>query len=649
MRCSHLGAALAATFATVVTLAAPRPGHACGPDFPTALLLDRGTALGQLPAGWFLTEVDHLVSPARAYPVVSDRGPEPDDAGSRERALYERGDYRGVLALPAAQRRHRSTWAAYMLGREGSGRDAIARYRQVRALVDAGFEDTAGLAASSLGQEARLHLGEGDTVTALRLYAEQAALGHPDGGTSLLFVTRDLIDGQREGEVLGDRLGQRLLSIYLATHGAELDPAQAQRLWDALSARPQLDGADQLAAWAYRNGRFEQAAALLRPTVTGPTADWVRAKLALRDGDRAAADRLLARAAAGFSTRATCAGESTTDDGSWLLDLSCSYDRTIARVVGERVVLAIDDGRFAEALALAWGQRRAHPDDAAYVAERLVDVESLRAFVERVAPEPVDGEPTPWGLDEGGLRALLGRRLMRAGRFVEAAPYLPGAYRADAVALATSLAAARSGGDRFDRAAALYAASRLTRRHGLELLGTAHAPDWGLYEGNYDRSSTAEWAVSWEGPDESARWGWHHERGVAELTRLALTAPPRPERFHYRHVAAELADQARQLLPEGSQARRAVRCWSLRYTGAIHDSCDEPDFAAARTYRPPERRYLGPPRAPLWKRLAHRVFGRGADARRHAYASAAGLVALLAVGVGLLVARRRWRRFSPRP
>ena len=102
-------ASLALALATVV---APRPAVACGPDFPPSLLLDRGDTLGTLPDGWFLEEVAYLVQPAHPYPYVADAGPPPADVGTRERALYEAGDYAGVLALPAAQRRHRSTWAA---------------------------------------------------------------------------------------------------------------------------------------------------------------------------------------------------------------------------------------------------------------------------------------------------------------------------------------------------------------------------------------------------------------------------------------------------------------------------------------------------------------------------------------------------------
>jgi hypothetical protein len=206
------GAGIGLAIALAAALAPERPATACGPDFPSSLLGDRGRALAELPEGRFLVEAGELVTPPRPYQVVGDAPVEVDDAGSEERRRYQAGDYAGVLALPAAERQHRSTWAAYMLGRTHGWPEAAASYRQVRALVDAGFADDAGLAASSLGQEARLHLAHGDRVTAVKLYAEQAALGHPDGAPSLLIVARAAIADGAEAALIADPIGQALVA-----------------------------------------------------------------------------------------------------------------------------------------------------------------------------------------------------------------------------------------------------------------------------------------------------------------------------------------------------------------------------------------------------------------------------------------------------
>lgn len=687
----RLAAVLAPALALVTTLA-PRPAAACGPDFPVSLLVDRGDTLGTLPEGWFLTEVGFLVKPAHVYPYVAGAGPTPDDAGSRERALYLAGDHAGVLRLPPAQRRHRSTWAAYMIGRDDH---SIEAYQQVRALVDAGFEDTAGLAASSLGQEARLHLWNGDTVAAIRLYAEQAAVGHPDGGTSLLFVMRDLIAHDREREILADPIGQRLTATYLETRLAELTDAQAGRLWDELIAIDHLEGADQLAAVAYQRGDWDRATALLARAGDTPRARWVAAKLALRAGDRAAADRLLAEAAAGYQARAACdpadggaapaapavaaataddaeaeaadeaeaATDEATDEATADAEAATDADfdsfyapETEAdRIVGERAAVAIIDGDMARALALTWRNRRVHPDDLHHVAERLVTIDELIAFVDAL---PGADRPThdheEWMATPASLRALLGRRLMRVGRFAEAIRYLGPSARGPAIDYAVAMTTARVTLDPIDRAGALYRASRVARRDGLEILGTAHAPDWEFYGAAYDRYTYVEASVL-------------DGRTALELGRMMASAPIHGERYHYRYLAADLAERAADLLPRRSQAFVAALCWSARYirnddpdrVQALYrralrqgppvsmdfpNDCPEPELDRARAVRP----------TPSWARPGHHDQPVRRWLRRHharQWLTGAGAViggaALLLLGLALQ--RRRWRRFAPRP
>ena len=98
------------------------------------------------------------------------------------------------------------------------------------------------------------------------------------------------------------------------------------------------------------------------------------------------------------------------------------------------------------------------------------------------------------------------------------------------------------------RAQALYAQARITRADGLELLGTELAPDNAEWDGSFppqDLPATSK-AVVFVGNGEAAR--------VA-----ASTAQP-DARFHYRYVAADLAQQAAALLPPRSQAYAAVMC-----------------------------------------------------------------------------------------
>jgi hypothetical protein len=672
--------------ATATLLAAPRPARACGPDFPEALLHDRADTLGTLPEGVFMTEVAHLVTPRHRYEYVGD-APVPDDAGSRERALYEAGEWAAVLALPPAQRRHRSVRAAYMLGRES---DDPAAYRRVRALVDAGFEDGAGLALASLGQEARLRLQlHHDPVGAIRLYAEQAALGHPSAGPSLLFVIRELVERGGERPLLRDDVGQRLLATYLATRGLELDEAQADRLWRELASIDRVAGAEQLAAFAYQRGEWARAAAFAARAGDAPMAQWVQAKLALRGGDTATADRLLAAAAEGFRVRNACADDDQPTVAWTDLvpaareDLAleaaaaapgpepdityASYDvheerllcrREHDRLVGERAVIAVGDGRMTDALALTWQLRELHPDDLNYVAERLVTIPELIAFVDALPPAaPGADEPSWWGVDEASLRALLGRRLMRAGRHLEAIAYLPPAQREAALAYGVAMARAAATGDRFERARALYLASRIARRDGLEILGTAGAPDWQFYEAQYDR-------FAWD--DRGLIAG----RGPRELARVLASAPARGQRYHYRYLASDLAEQAADLVPHRSQAYGASLCWAARHVRNVDeprvqtlywramdggryledisfpDGCPEPDFDAARAV--PLTR-AAPPPAVVPARAGFFPPGYGRRWLHRLALLAGGFAVVGLLGLFAAASRRRWRAFAPRP
>lgn len=590
--------------AALVLAAAPPPARACGPDFPIELLGQRPTTIAELEDGVFLELAGALVpAPTARYRVVDDRG-EVDPAGESaiERALYATGAeafhagdhaaaeraFTQLLALPPALRRHRSTWAAYSLGRLRAGADAIAAYRHVRELVAAGFLDEGGLAASSLGQEARLH---DDLVVTVRLYAEQAAHGHAAGATSLLLVARDAVEREAEGALVADPVGRRLLATYLRARGGELTAAQRARLWAALlgpapdpapaGADLPAAGADLLAAAAYRDGDLALARRLARRADDTRLARRVRAKLAVVDGDRAAAAALLA----------------SIDDGGDGGDAP--------RVCGERAILAARDDRFVEAMAHAWAMRAHHPD-VLYLAERVLTIDELIAFVAALPPAD-PGRDGRWRVDPMTLRQLLGRRLLRAGRADEAIPYLAPPHRRAAVAYAGALARGRRAADPLDRAEGLYEASLLARRHGLELLGTAHAPDWEHHDARYDVGAylPAEDPGPWRTP--------------AEVARVAASAPAWSGRYHYRHVASALAEEAADLLPTTSQAFAATLCWSARHVRYVDEDrvealwdryidegpavdfapsfgheCPAPDFARLRAARPR-------PPAPAWQ------------------------------------------------
>ena len=93
------------------------------------------------------------------------------------RAAWEK-----LLARPAGERRLRSTWAAFMLGKAAIEDDpaaAVRWFERTRELAGQGFPDPLGLAESSLGWQARAEMGRKRFDEALKLYLQQEKAGDP--------------------------------------------------------------------------------------------------------------------------------------------------------------------------------------------------------------------------------------------------------------------------------------------------------------------------------------------------------------------------------------------------------------------------------------------------------------------------------------
>lgn len=141
----------------------------------------------------------------------------------------------------------------------------------------------------------------------MQLYASQSRLGSSTGYSSLQQVAGEL--HQLPDESLREQLQhptvQKLLTAYLLSRvGWSFDeqPAYTQRLTQMVldSAAGSLEYADRLAALSYQKGDFTMAKAFLEHAGDGGLAWWVRAKLALRDGDKVQAAAAYAKAAAAF-------------------------------------------------------------------------------------------------------------------------------------------------------------------------------------------------------------------------------------------------------------------------------------------------------------------------------------------------------------
>jgi len=598
-----------------------------------------------------------------------------------EAAVY----FDAIENLPPEQRSIRLVAASYMKGRihqvQGEAEAARAAFRAAREHAEAGAPDPIGLAVASLGEEARVDLAQAGLISpspwpievvddpakaasliahAVRLYAEQAARESRIAQLSLRQVASLLIaDEDLLGRMIEEPVVRRLLVAYAVSREGPWDETSSKevtsRVIDAVLNLPALTAGeeiDRLAALAYQAGRYDTAERLTAKT-DRPLGLWLRAKLALRRGDRATAVR---------DWTAALAADQKAGDAS---DLD---DSTQTRLRGETAVAKLSTGAYQDALHLLFPAAQTYWGDVAYVAERILTVDELKKFVDGLPPAgprpPRVGpdEPRPRDRIED-LRALLARRLARDDRIAEALPYFPASIErwsddpaerevplaAEAHAYADAMEAAKPGWRWHDisRAEALFKVAMLSRKRGMELLGTEGPPDVaavdGNYPGGYGQESPSGIAATQTRTDPRDPL-----LGPDEATRFAASAPKPNKRFHYRVIATDRALAAADLLPRGSQAYAAALCWASRFAFASDDAdrarsiyhryvttgpyqpwakrfgrdCPEPDFDAARDYWP--KRII---------RLVQRHTGL-------AVAAALAIVLLLA-GSAFVVRRRR--------
>ena len=655
-RSRSLVASLVVVVGAGIALVPERPATACGPDFPTNMLIRRADALATMWDGSFSEEARALVPVSARDREVFARAPEYLVAMPREQQLYTAAaakfhagelreaarDFEALLRLPARERRRLSVAAAYSLGRARyatyeTGK-AIAAFQQVRALVRAGFVDDEQLAISSLGEEA-LAVGRDDTAGALRLYAQQAAHGDPIGETSLIQVIRR-IDANERAALYRDDLSTSLFALYYYTRPNELSD-EDRLVWSKELARAVTTtarGAAYMAAASYRSGEWASAArfaALSR----APIATWVKAKLALRDGERAKAEALL--------REVERAGLHGTPVDSELASYTIDTDPS-SLVRAELGLLALAGDRFLE--AAEWFGKGQRSVEAAYVAERALTLDELAAAVRRTSPARAGGDQNvacdAWQqVDERDrercwsttLLEIYARRLLRGHRYDHAldafGPHRPAAEEdvdddettdndpdpAGSFVMEMKRAAATTG---IERAEHLFFASRTLRLYGMDIAGTEVGPDWHVYRGSYAGEtlcmpSPIHGYTKFAVPDE---YGWYGDGDGActlptkedaafvsplEAERVRASAPEIEQRFSYRYVAANLAEQAAGLVPPRSQAYASILCWAARYArldrervdqlhamyvrnGAagfeIGANCEEPDFRRARDF-----------------------------------------------------------------
>lgn len=586
------------------------------------------------------TAGDEAASIIEAYRAVSGRA-DVTDTGDllkklpHEFALYAEGaslyrakqfneaeaKWKAILALPAEQRRYKSVWAAYMLGRTLRDADpdaAVAAFEKTRALALEGFADPLDLAGESLGWQAYVEKMKGNTQSAIRLYAaqfKQWGSSSVSAYLSLNMLTGKIFDSADALTACAkDETCRAIVTAWVVSHPNSL-PKTKSWLATLLSGGDpaNVPQADMLAWSAYAAGDFDTARKMLEaPSAATPYGKWVRCKLMLRDGQIDEAVNQLRELAYGFPE---------TEDRAFHMGFySVTREEVlpVTLIQGELGVLLLGRQNYVEAFdsllhAGFWM-------DAAYICDRVLTIDEFKRYVDEHASDPDLSTPIGAELSRADvIRYTLARRLARVGRLAEAAAYYPPSLQDAARKLASALEAGKANEppevsqgywdwflgrkplvvvDR-RRAEQLFAAAKLTREQGMELLGTETAPDWHIFEGMFELPGYWGPRTRWEGPaikkfgEGSApvpeKLADELERVLAasenEKQRIAESAPKPNRRFHYRAVAADLMWQAAQLLPNNDVETMRALYLGGRYLSSMGDYLGANKFYRSLVWR----------------------------------------------------------------
>jgi hypothetical protein len=447
-----------------------------------------------------------------------------------------------LLALDFSNRLYRTTWVHYMLGNlaasHGNPEEASVQYAACRrAALVTKKDHSLGLAHASYKRD---YLAQ--TNLTLRIERGIAAVGYYhqawDTEREKFCMEHLQLDMENAAKADLDNPNMAVLEAMALFNVGE------EAFISKLGQQPDLKITPRLAWFMYKKGDIEQTSAYLDLCPEDDAlANWLRFRLAQREGRTDEAVLFLKK---------------------WINQLQQSERVVFQFQYGSKVrpksaingslgTLLATQGQMMDAM-LSFVKAGAY-EDAALIAERYIGTDELIQYVNsfelRAPYHAMEAFENEWRMESSystiqlRLSYLLARRLFREGRPEEALPYYP----PEISKLLNTYLDARANAGKFwkgrnTRSANLYLAARIMRWKGMELSGTELYPDYTIVNGHFP----------WYGREE-AKIGPESARPMYDET-----APVPNVRFHYRHVASDLAGQAATLSLNRHQ--KAMILWS---------------------------------------------------------------------------------------
>lgn len=520
----------------------------------------------------------------------------------RGAAAYDADDYtsaiehwKAVLALPASDRSYRGAWASYMIGKvmliTDQG-DPVEWFEKTRALVREGSRDSIGVTTESVGWQARAEKDAKEFQQALHHYWEWGKAGGDQDNviSSIRFTCRDAVKLEAIAPgLVKDPLTRKLITTWVLCHGVcdghdETESSSPLTIWSKWASAVERSGVkldpeecDRMAWAAYELGRMDEAERWISRTKEhSPVGTWLMAKLALWNGKIDEGVKLLASAVPLIPDE-----EWSRPSEQW--EDTGIASRAKARALGELGMLRLGRREYVAALD-AFMTADKYWQDAAFIAERVLTIPELTEYVRT---HPVSAKENPdhdYAFCEpdsypSALKDLLARRLVRAGKLEEARSYVKPELlpTLDDYIKHMQIAKSKSAGAR-ERATSLYTAAMITRKYGMELMGTELDPDWTMTDGEFEREPASE-RRRLSNPDPQERNALSPPASIRksigptsdEERRTQASAPEIAQRFHYRYKASELMWECAKLLPDNDP----MTCAALYYGGIWHKNRDE--------------------------------------------------------------------------